>query len=306
MPASFVHLNVSLINKKDFTKAMIINQIKTAVFMAALTGLMLVIGMWLGGTNGLTFAIIFAVLINFGMYWFSDRIVLAIYRAKQVKESEQPELYQIVREVTMKAAIPMPKVYVIPTQHSNAFATGRSPAKASIAFTEGILKLLSKEELKGVAAHEISHVKNRDTLISTIAATIAGVISYVAMMARFSAMFGGFGGNRDRGPNILELVVLGIVAPLMATIIQLAISRSREFLADEAAAKTLHNGDGLASALQKLEIDIKNKPLRAVGTTEATSHLFIANPFAATGFLKMFSTHPPIVERVKRLKNMSF
>ncbi|MFH1511149.1 MAG: zinc metalloprotease HtpX, partial [Candidatus Woesearchaeota archaeon] len=254
----------------------------------------------------LTIAIVFAVLLNFGMYWFSDRIVLAIYRAKPVLESEQPVLYRIVKEVSKDAGIPMPKVYLIPTRHSNAFATGRSPKHAAVAATQGIIDLLSEKELKGVIAHEISHVKNRDTLIATVAATIAGVISFVAMMARWAAIFGGFGGDRDRGPNILELLLLGILAPLIAMIIQLAISRSREYLADQTAAKILHDGSGLASALRKLDSDIRQKPLMKMGSTQATSHLFIANPFHGKSFLNIFSTHPPIEERARRLESMAF
>jgi len=283
-----------------------LNQIKTVILLGALTGLMLLVGQLIGGAAGLTVALVIAIALNFGMYWFSDRIVLAIYRAKPVTEKEQPQLFKIIREVSKAASVPMPRVYIIPTQHSNAFATGRSPNHAAVAVTQGILQLMSGDELKGVLAHEMSHVKNRDTLISTIAATIAGVISYVAMMARFAAIFGGVGGDRDRGNNVLELVVLGILTPLIATIIQLAISRSREFLADESAAKALHNGSGLASALKKLEADIKQKPLMQMGTTQATSHLFIANPFSGRSFLNMFSTHPPIDERVKRLTAMKF
>jgi len=282
------------------------NQLKTAFFLALLTGLMLVVGSLLGGTTGLTIALLIAFVLNFGMYWWSDRIVLAIYRAKPASESEYPALYRIVKEVAKRAEIPMPKVYIIPTEHSNAFATGRSPSHASIAFTQGILRLLNDEELKGVAAHEMSHVKNRDTLIATIAATIAGVISYVAAIARWGAIFGGFGNNQNKGPNILELIVLGIITPLIATIIQLAISRSREYLADETGAKTLRNGTGLAEALSKLDADIKAKPLKDTGMTEATSHLFIASPFKAKSWLQAFSTHPASEERIRRLKAMRF
>lgn len=281
------------------------NQIKTVILLGALTGLLLFVGQLVGGTQGLTIAFVFAIVLNFGAYWWSDKIVLAIYRAKPVTESEAPELYKIVREVSQLAKLPMPKVYIIQTEHSNAFATGRSPKRAAVAVTQGIMDLLSKDELKGVIAHESAHIKNRDTLISTISATIAGVISYVAFMARWAALFGGFGRDRDSG-NIIELLVLAILTPLIATIIQLAISRSREFLADETAAKTLHNGSGLASALEKLEQDIKHKPLRAMSTTQSTAHLFIANPFRGKTFLQIFSTHPSIGERVKRLRSMHF
>jgi len=228
-----------------------------------------------------------------------------MYRAKEVK---QGRLYDIEKEVAMQAGIPMPKVYIIPSQHSNAFATGRDPNHAAIAATQGILDLLTDEELKGVLAHESGHIKNRDTLISTVAATIAGVISYVAMMARWAAIFGGFGGReRDNGHNVLEFLVLAILTPILASLIQLAISRSREYLADASAAKYLRDGKGLASALKKLDEDIKKKPLAFRSTTETTAHLFISNPFGRKGGLvSLFMTHPPMEERIKRLNEMRF
>ena len=276
------------------------NQFKTVVLLGALTGLLLWIGsFW--GQNGLMFALIFSVIMNFGSYWFSDKLVLAIYRAKPVSEKEKPELYKIVKEVSGLAKIPMPKVYIVNKATPNAFATGRNYKHAAVACTQGILDLLSYDELKGVIAHEIAHIKNRDTLIQTVAATIAGVISYIAFMARWGAMFGGFGRDRDGG-NMLELLVLAILTPILAMIIQLAISRSREYLADESAAKTLNNGLGLASALEKLESGVKNNPLRRMSTTQTTAHLFIVNPFRGSGFIKLFMTHPPIKERVKRLR----
>lgn len=283
------------------------NQLKTVILLGLLTALLLWVGNLVGGPAGLTFALFFSIIMNFGAYWFSDRIVLAMYRAKQVDEASAPKLHKIVRDVAHLANIPMPKVYIINSPHSNAFATGRNYKHAAVAATTGILDLLSDDELKGVMAHEISHVKNRDTLIQSVSATIAGVISYVAFMARWAAIFGGFGGrDNDGGGNILELLILAILTPLLATIIQLAISRSREFLADASAAKLLHNGFGLASALEKLESDIKKKPLRAMSTTETTAHLFIANPFSAKGLVKLFSTHPPMEERIKRLKDMNY
>ena len=283
-----------------------INQIKTVFLLGLLTGLLLWVGQLLGGAQGLTFALIFAIIMNMGSYWFSDKIVLAMYRAKPISQHDSPDLYNMVREVAEKARLPMPKVYIIPGQIANAFATGRNPEHAAVAFTVGILKILNKEELKGVIAHELSHVKNRDTLVSSIAATIAGVISYVAFMARWAAIFGGFGGRDRNGGGILELLVLAIVTPLMATIIQLAISRSREYLADESAAKTLKNTQGLASALQKLEDAAKHVPLRPTSATESTSHMFIVNPFRGGGLIKLFSTHPPMEERIKRLRKMGF
>jgi heat shock protein HtpX len=280
------------------------SQIRTVVLLGALTGLLLWVGNLIGGASGLAFALVFSIVMNFGAYWFSDKLVLAMYRAKEVKESEAPKLYKIVRDVVHLAKIPMPKVYIVPTQNSNAFATGRSPSHAAVACTQGILDLLSEDELKGVIAHEISHIKNRDTLIQSVAATIAGVISYIAFMARWAALFGGFGGRDDRGGNGLELLVLAILTPILATLIQLAISRSREFLADESAAKTLHNGQSLASALEKLEGSVKHHPFRATSTTQVTAHMFIVNPFRGGGFIKLFMTHPPVHERTKRLRSL--
>lgn len=280
------------------------NQIRTVVLLGALTGLLLWVGNLIGGAQGLTFALIFSVVMNFGAYWFSDKLVLAMYRAKEVKESEAPKLFKIVMDVAHLAKMPMPKVYIVPTNGANAFATGRDYNHAAVACTKGILDLLSEDELKGVIAHEISHIKNRDTLIQSVAATIAGVISYVAFMARWAALFGGFGGrDNDRGGG-LELLVLAILTPILATLIQLAISRSREFLADESAAKTLHNGQSLASALEKLESSVKHHPFRASSTTQATAHLFIVNPFRSGGLVNLFRTHPLTKERVKRLRGM--
>jgi len=279
---------------------MIKNQLKTVVLLALLTALLLWIGsFW--GTSGIIIGFIFAVLINFGSYWYSDKIVLRMYHAKPVTEHQAPRLYKIVREVIQLASLPMPKVYILPTDNPNAFATGRNPNHAAIACTKGILELLNDDELKGVIAHEASHIKNRDILIQTVAATIVGVISYAAMMARWAAIFGGFGGDRDN--NGLELIALAILTPIIAAILQLAISRSREFLADETAAKTLHNSFGLANALEKLEQGVKKNPLRF--GSKATSCLFIANPFRG-GLLNLLSTHPPMKERIKKLKNMNF
>jgi len=284
---------------------MIKNQIKTVLLLGSLTGLLLFIGsFW--GYSGMTIAFVFAILINVGSYWFSDKIVLRMYRAKEVKEKDYPELFNIVKEVSSEAGVPMPRVCIIPGQIANAFAVGRDFKHAAVAFTQGILDLMNEEELKGVAAHEISHIKNRDTLIQTMAATVAGVISYVAFMARWGAIFGGFGGDRDRGSGMIELLVLAILTPILATIIQLAISRSREYLADESAAKILKNGDGLANGLEKLESAVKSRPLRPMSITETTAHLFIVNPFSARGLVKIFSTHPPVSERTKRLRGMKF
>jgi heat shock protein HtpX len=283
---------------------MIKNQVKTAVLLAALSGVLLFVGYLIGGYSGLTIALILAVTMNLVTYWFSDKIVLAMYRAKPIKKQDAPGIYKIVKEISQKMGIPKPKIYFVPSDINNAFAVGRSPKKSAIAFTRGILNLLNKEEIKGVAAHELSHIKNRDTLIAVIAATIAAIISYVAFMARFAAIFGGM---RDReGGRGLELLVLAIITPILAMIIQLAISRAREYLADERAAKTLKTGKGLASALEKLEASTKLISLRPTGATESTAHLFIVNPFRGKGIFTFFSTHPSVEARVKKLRSMSF
>ena len=279
------------------------NQFKTIILLGALTGILLWIGsFW--GQSGLMFALVFSIAMNFGAYWFSDKIALAIYKAKLVTESEAPKLHKIVREVAHLANIPMPKVYIIPTNAPNMFATGRNPKHAAVAATKGILDMLNDDEIKGVVAHEISHIRNRDILIQSVAATIAGVIGYIAMMARFAAIFGGFGG-RDRRGGGLELIILAILTPLLAMIIRLAISRSREYLADESGAKLIHNGQSLASALEKLEKGVQHAPLRPTSATETTAHMMIINPFRGRGIVKLFSTHPPVSERVKRLRSMS-
>lgn len=277
------------------------NQLKTVVLLGLLTALLLWVGQLLGGMSGLTIAFIFVVIMNFGAYWFSDKIVLAMYKAKEVKESEAQKLYKIVKEVVKQAGVPMPKVYIIPSEQANAFATGRNPNHAAVAATQGILSLLNDDELKGVIAHEIAHVRNRDILISTVAGTIAGVISYVATMAQWAAIFGGR--DREDNGNMISLLVLAIITPIIATIIQLAISRSREYLADETGAKIIHNSDGLASALEKLENDAKKHPM-GFGNI-STAHLFITNPFRSGAFINFFSTHPQINERIKRLKSIN-
>lgn len=279
---------------------MIKNQIKTIVLLGALTALML----WFGsywGQQGLFVALFFVLLMNLGTYFFSDKIVLFMYRAKEVKEKDVPNLFKIVKEVSQDANIPMPKVYIVPSETPNAFATGRSPKHSAVACTQGILNLLTKEELKGVIAHEISHIRNRDTLIMVIASTIAGVISYLAMMARFTAMFGGGRNDRDGG-NGLGLLVMAIITPIIAMLIQLAISRSREYMADESGARIIKNPGALASALEKLEAGVKIHPMRL--GNEATSSLFIINPFSAKGLVQLLSTHPSTKERVKRLREI--
>jgi heat shock protein HtpX len=275
------------------------NQVKTAILLALLTALFLFIGNLFGRT-GFYFALVFVGLMNFGSYWFSDKIVLMMYRAKEAKQSEYPKLYKVVKELSKLSNLPMPKVYVIPSEQSNAFACGRSPKRSAVACTEGILKLMTEEELKGVLAHEFAHIKNRDTLTSTVAGTIAGVISYVSHMFMWSAMFGGR--DDDSRGNAISLLVLAIITPIIASMIQLAISRSREYQADESGARIVKNPLGLASALEKLEEDGKKHPMRF--GSPATAHLFISNPFRTGGFITLFLTHPPTQLRVKRLKEM--
>ncbi|MBS3105580.1 zinc metalloprotease HtpX [Candidatus Woesearchaeota archaeon] len=277
------------------------NQVKTAVLLAMLTALLLWIGSFFGKT-GFIFALIFVGLMNIGSYWFSDKIVLWMYRAKEAKQSEYPKLYKIVKEVSKLSNLPMPKVYVIPTNSPNAFACGRNPKHAAVATTEGIMKILNEDELKGVIAHEFAHIKNRDILISTVAGTIAGIISYVANMFMWSAMFGGR--DDDRGGNVIGLVLLAIITPIIASIIQLAISRSREYIADEAGAKFVKNGNSLADALEKIEKNVGINPMRF--GNQSTAHLFISNPFRNAGFLRLFMTHPSTHERTRRLRTMSF
>tara|TARA_Y100000310_G_C20656562_1_gene802250 strand:+ start:313 stop:1170 length:858 start_codon:yes stop_codon:yes gene_type:complete len=283
---------------------MIKNQIKTVLLLGGLTGLFLFIGAMIGGRSGLTIALLFAGGMNFVSYWWSDKIVLKMYRAKEADQNQHSNIYSMVQEIVHTAKLPMPKIYIIDMPQSNAFATGRNQNHAAIAVTTGILNLLNKNELKGVLAHEIGHIKNKDILISSIAATIAGVISYLAMMARWSAIFGGFGGRDNNKGGILELVVLAIIAPIMAMIIQFAISRSREYLADETSAKLTKDPFSLASALEKIHHNVAHYPLRKMGSTESTAHLFISNPFSGKSIFKLFSTHPAMEERVKRLRAM--
>lgn len=275
---------------------------KTAFLMMALTLLLMLIGNVIGGQNGMLIALIFAGVMNFFSYWFSDKIVLAMYRAQEVSESSR--LYRIVKLLTQRAGLPMPKVYVIPTETPNAFATGRSPRHAAVAATEGALRILSDEELAGVIGHELAHVRHRDILIGTIAATIAGAIMWLASMARWAAIFGGVGGDdEDRGGGIFGYLFLIIVAPIAAMLIQLAISRSREYAADQEGAKIAGNPLYLANALERLHYGVQRVPM--VRANAATSHLFIVNPLRGGGIAKLFSTHPPIEERIRRLRRMA-
>lgn len=281
------------------------NSFKTALLLGLLTGIILGVGQLFGGSQGLVIAFVFAVLVNFGSYWFSDKIVLAMYRAREVGLDEAPELYRIVQGLTMRAQLPMPRLYMIPSESPNAFATGRDPRHAAVAVTEGILRIMNKEELEGVIAHELSHVRNRDILIGSIAATLAGVIMMLADMARWAAIFGFGRSDRDDegGGGVLGLVLMSILAPIAALMIQMAISRSREFLADASGAKIAGNPSGLASALEKLARASEMVPLEA---RPATAHMFIVTPLAGGSFLNLFSTHPPVEERVARLRAMTY
>lgn len=284
------------------------NMLKTTVLLAALTGLLMLIGGYFGGTGGLIIAFLFAVIINFGSYWFSDKIVLTIYRAKEVTPAESPNLHRIVDGLAMKAGLPKPKVYIVESAMPNAFATGRDPKHAAVAVTTGILNLLSYEEIEGVLAHELAHVMNRDTLISAVAATIAGVITFLADMAMWASIFGGFGGRDDDSGGIVGLIAMAIVAPIAATLIQLAISRSREYAADAEGARICKKPWALADALQKLEYGNSNyKPsISDVQPRESSAHMFIINPLKGGTIQSLFSTHPATEERIKRLRTMRF
>jgi heat shock protein HtpX len=277
------------------------NTLKTAFLLTLMTLLFIFIGYMLGGGHGMVVAFIFAAFMNLGTYWFSDKIVLGMYRAQKVDEASNPRLHSIVRHAAQAAKLPMPKVYVIPTQTPNAFATGRNPKHSAVAVTQGIMKILDDEELEGVISHEMAHVKNRDILTGSIVATLAGAISMLAFMARFAAIFGGYGG-RDRQGGGLGLLIMAIVAPLAALLIQMAISRSREYAADSTAAKNSHKPLALANALKKLEYAAKRIPLQA---KPSTAHLFIVNPLSGKGMASLFSTHPPIEQRVARLEKMA-
>lgn len=278
-----------------------LHQLKTVILLGVLTGLVLFAGQLLGGMQGLLFALVFTVLMNFGMYFWSHKFVLFVHRAFPAKKSDYKLLHEIVEDVAVLAGIPKPHVYIIPSRAPNAFATGRNPKNAVVACTEGILDLLSKDELKGVIAHEISHVKNKDMLVATIAATLAGIISYAAYVAQWGLLFGR--GERDDSGNALGALILIILTPIIAMILQLAITRSREYLADESGARTVKNVRGLASALQKIESGVHHHTLTN-SSNPAMNALFIVNPLRANIFTTLFSTHPPTAERVKRLHGL--
>lgn len=279
------------------------NMLRTTVLMALLTGLLVMAGGAIGGKSGMTFALIMAGVMNFVSYWFSDKIVLAMYGAHEVTEVEQPAFYSMVRQLAAQAGMPMPRVYIIDSDTPNAFATGRNPEHAAVAATTGILRILSREELMGVMAHELTHVRNRDILISSIAATIAGAITYLAHMAQWAAIFGGGRDRDEEGGGAIGMLVMAIIAPIAAMLIQMAISRSREYGADKGGAEISGNPLYLAGALRKLEMANHQIPMDA---NPATAHMFIVNPLTGGGIMSLFSTHPPIEERVRRLEEMAY
>ncbi|HLB05556.1 MAG TPA: zinc metalloprotease HtpX [Thermodesulfobacteriota bacterium] len=276
------------------------NTLKTTFLLTALTLLLVFFGKALGGNSGMMMALIMAGVMNFVSYWFSDKIVLKMYGAREVTEAEAPRLYGMTRQLAMKANLPMPKVYIIPGMSPNAFATGRNPQHAAVAATEGILKMLNDEELEGVMAHELAHVGDRDILISSIVATIAGAISMLANMAQFAAMFGGR--DRERGGNPMVMIAMAIIAPIAAMLVQMAISRSREYQADDYGARICGKPLALANALKKLHMGVAAIPMEA---NSATAHMFIVSPLTGGGLMSLFSTHPPMEERVKRLEELS-
>jgi len=279
------------------------NHVKTGLLLAGLTVLLVLLGRALGGMNGMLIAFALALVMNVGSYWFSDRIVLSMYHAQPITPGEAPELYRMVQRLCERANLPMPALYVIPDPTPNAFATGRNPSHSAVAVNEGLLRILDSAEVEGVVAHELAHIKNRDTLISTIAATFAGAITMIANMAQWAAMFGGFGGrDDDDGVNPIALLAMAIVAPIAAMVLQLAISRSREYLADRTGAEICGRPLALAGALRKLEMAAEARPMRA---EPATAHMFIVNPLRGQAFASLFSTHPPMAERIARLQALA-
>lgn len=279
------------------------NQIRTAVLLAVMTAFILLIGQLLGGRQGMIIALFIAAGMNFFSYWYSDKIVLRMYRAREVTPGQAPELYEMVSSLAQRGGLPMPKVCIIPGQSPNAFATGRNPEHAVVAVTEGLLHLLNREELMGVLAHEMAHVKNRDILIGSVAATMAGAVMVLASMARWSAIFGGgHGDDENEGLGTLGLILMSIIAPLAAAVIQMAISRSREYLADATGAALAGGPNGLAGALEKLGAYSGRLPMNA---NPSTAHMFIVNPLNATNLMALFSTHPPLEDRISRLRGGS-
>jgi heat shock protein HtpX len=278
------------------------NMMKTAFLLGLLTILIVAVGAYFGGRSGAGIALVLAAGMNFFSYWFSDKIVLAASRARPVTREEAPRLYAIVERLCGRTGMPLPRLYILPEQAPNAFATGRNPQHAAVAVTQGILSLLDDDEMEGVLAHELSHVRNRDILISSVAATLAGAVMFLSTMARWAAIFGGYGDRRDgeRGGGGLGLLIAALVAPIAATLIQLAVSRSREYQADASGAEMVGHPQGLARALEKLDQYSTRVPMLAAGGP-TTNHLFIVKPFTGASLMNLFSTHPPIPERIRRL-----
>jgi heat shock protein HtpX len=277
------------------------NTLKTGLLLTILTVLFVVVGNFVGGQNGMLTAFAFAVLMNAGAYWFSDKIVLRMYRAQEVSEAEEPQLHAMVHRLATAASLPMPKVYLLPSDSPNAFATGRNPAHAAVAVTQGIMRILTPDELEGVLAHEMSHVKNRDILIGTVAATLAGAVMMLARFAQFAAIFGGGGRDREEGGGGLGLILMAILAPIGAMLVQMAVSRSREYQADASGARFCGRPESLARALEKIAAASSRVPLEA---SAATAHMFILSPLSGKGMMSLFSTHPPVEKRVERLRSM--
>ena len=278
------------------------NLLKTGLLLGVLTALLVLAGQAIAGERGMIIAFVLAAIMNFVSYWFSDKLVLAMYGAQPVDEAQAPRLHAIVRRLATRAQIPMPRIYIIPSDTPNAFATGRNPQHAAVAVTEGITRILDEDELEGVLAHELSHVTNRDVLISTIAATLAGAITYLAHMAQWAAIFGGRSrDDEEGGSNPLVMILFAILAPIAAMLVQFAVSRSREFQADASGARLAGRTYGLAKALEKIEVASRVEPLPA---NPATAHLFIVNPLSGESFARLFSTHPPTEERIARLRAM--
>jgi heat shock protein HtpX len=279
------------------------NQLKTAVLLAALTALIIAIGRVLGGYNGMIIAFLFAIVMNVGSYWFSDRIVLSMTHAQELTPQDAPQLYSMVQRLAANAGLPMPRLYVVPDEAPNAFATGRDPNHAAVAVTQGLMRILDQEEVEGVIAHELAHVKNRDTLISTVAATLAGAITGIAQMLQFQMFFGGYGrDDEDRGGNPLAMIAVVILAPIAAALIQFAISRSREYIADATGARISGRPLDLANALLKLERGAHSVPMHV---NPATAHMYIVNPLSGGSLQTLFSTHPSTADRVARLEALA-
>ncbi len=283
------------------------NQMKTVILLSVLSGLLLLFGGMFAGRTGIIFAFAIALMMNFFSYFYSDKIVLALYRAREADPSEHRDLYNIVRDLAQRANLPMPKIYIVPLEIPNAFATGRNPQKSVVAVTQGLLNMMTYEELEGVLGHELSHIKHRDILISTVAATIASALMMLANMAKWAAIFGGFARSDDDDNNIFVLLISAILVPIIAVLLQAAISRSREYLADAGSARITGNPEGLARALEKIA-GFSNR-YRVVPPTPAhgvTAHMFIYNPFSGMSLLNLFSTHPPVEERIRRLRSGSY